>query len=137
MDCSVTPTIAKCVPPKMRRSKRLETRRSALIPRTIQENHLETVNSNLSQIVLINKCSDNSKKECNSVQKSLKKITHEKECDIQTDHQCNVENVWQCRQVLNKCAILSLKEWASLRVSKDVKLSESAPLQRRLENATL
>ena len=33
MDSSVTPTIAKCVPPKMRRSKRLETRRSALIPR--------------------------------------------------------------------------------------------------------
>ena len=34
-----------------------------------------------------------------SMQKSVKKITHEKECNIGTDHQCKVENVQQCGQV--------------------------------------
>ena len=43
---------------------------------------------------------------------------------------------------LNKCATLSLKEWALLIVSKNAKLSESAllklsALRRRLEKATL
>jgi len=42
---------------------------------------------------------DNPKKECNTMQKSMKKITYEKEWDIGTDHQCKVENVQQCRQV--------------------------------------
>jgi len=69
------------------------------------------------------------------VQMFMKKITHEKECDIGTDHQCKVENVRQCRQA---------PEWALLRVSNNVKLSESvlmklsmSALQRRLEYATL
>jgi len=33
------------------------------------------------------------------MQKSVKKITHKKECNIGTDHQCQVENVQQCGQV--------------------------------------
>ena len=102
MDSSVTQTIAKCVPPKMREYKTRDKNKSSNTQEqdcgTTQENQLKIVNGNLCQIVLINKCSDNSKKECNSVQ-SLKKITHEKECDIRNDHQFKVENVWQCRQV--------------------------------------
>ena len=39
------------------------------------------------------------KKMCNNMQKFVKKITNEKECDIRTDHQCNVENFQQCNQV--------------------------------------
>ena len=53
----------------------------------------------LSQLVLRSKCYANSKKEYNSMKKSVKKIIHEKECDIGTDHQCKVWNVQQCRQV--------------------------------------
>ena len=33
------------------------------------------------------------------MQKSVKKITHQKKCNIGTDHKCKVENVQQCRQV--------------------------------------
>ena len=33
------------------------------------------------------------------MQKSVKKIIYEKECNIGTDHQCKVENAQQCRQV--------------------------------------
>ena len=39
------------------------------------------------------------KKMCNNMQKFVKKITNEKECDIRTDHLCNVENFQQCNQV--------------------------------------
>jgi len=34
-----------------------------------------------------------------SMQKSMKKITLEKESNIGTDHLCKVENVQQCRMV--------------------------------------
>ena len=47
----------------------------------IQENQLETINGKLCQVELRSKCYDNPKKECNSIQKSVKKITHEKVCD--------------------------------------------------------
>ena len=47
----------------------------------IQENQLETINGKLCQVVLRSKCYDNPKKECNCIQKSVKKIAHEKECD--------------------------------------------------------
>ncbi len=66
---------------------------------TIQENQLETVNGNLCQVLLRNKPYDNPKKEYNSAQKSVKKITHEDECDIRTDHHYKVEKVRKCRQV--------------------------------------
>ena len=58
---------------------------------TIQENKLETIHSNLCQVVSRNKCYDNPEKECNSMQMSVKKVTHEKECDIGTDHQCKLQ----------------------------------------------
>ena len=62
----------------------------------VQEAQLETMTGNKCQIELRNKCYDNPKKECNNVQKYMKKITPEKECDIVTDLQCKVENVQQC-----------------------------------------
>ena len=69
------------------------------------------------------------------MQKSVKKITHEKDWDIETDHQCKVENVEQCRQVPEQvCNTVS--KVGSTRVSKNVKLFKSA-LQRKLEHATL
>ena len=78
------------------------------------------------------------------MQMFMKKITHEKECDIGTDHQCKVENVRQCRQAPEQVCNTVSKEWALLRVSNNVKLSESvlmklsmSALQRRLEYATL
>ena len=64
---------------------------------TIQENQLETC---------VRLCRGTSAmKECNSVQKFVKKVTHEKECDIGTDHQCKVENVRQCRQVTEQFTV--------------------------------
>ena len=81
----------------------------------IQENKLEIMKGNLCQVVLRVKCSDNPKKDCNSVQKYMK-ITHVKECNIVTDHQCKVENVQQCRQV---------HEQACKTVSKRVGSTES------------
>ena len=63
------------------------------------ENQLETLKGKLCQVVTRSKCYDKHKRKCNSVQESMKKINHEKEFNIRTDHQCKVENVKQCRQV--------------------------------------
>ena len=48
---------------------------------------METVTGNKCQAKLSNKYYDKSKKVCISVQKSMKKVTQEKECNIVTDHQ--------------------------------------------------
>ena len=52
----------------------------------IQANQLETTNGKQCQVVIKSKCYDNPKEECNSMQKSVKKITHEKDSDRGTDH---------------------------------------------------
>jgi len=44
------------------------------------------MNGKWCQVVLRNKCYDNPKKECNSVRKSVNKITNEKECNIGTEN---------------------------------------------------
>jgi len=47
----------------------------------------------LCKVVLRSKYYENPKKEYKSMQKSVKKINHEKMCDTRTDLGCKVKNV--------------------------------------------
>ena len=79
-DSSVTSTITKSIPSKMRRIiwtgyKKKYSKTQEQDCGTIQ-NQLETMNGKLCHVVLWSECYDNPKKEYKSMQKSVKKITH-------------------------------------------------------------